>query len=68
MPPAIMLVPLEELWLEPEPQNTPGTGPERPNWRRKARYTIEELTALPYLRRLLRDIDTIRRMRGRRTP
>lgn len=38
-PAAIVLVGLEDLWLEPEPQNVPGTGPEtRPNWRRRFRY------------------------------
>ncbi|MFN0092833.1 MAG: 4-alpha-glucanotransferase [Acidimicrobiales bacterium] len=36
---------LEDLWLEPAPQNVPGTGPERPNWRRRAAKSIEEIEA-----------------------
>ncbi len=32
---ALVLVSLEDLLMETEPQNVPGTGPERPNWRRK---------------------------------
>jgi len=43
----VMLVNLEDLWLEPQPQNTPGTFTERPNWRRKAKYALEDFTALP---------------------
>ncbi len=43
----LVVVNLEDLWLEPDPQNVPGTGPERPNWRRKARYGLEALTQLP---------------------
>jgi len=30
----VVLVTLEDAWLEPEPQNVPGTSHERPNWRR----------------------------------
>ena len=36
-----VLVNLEDLWLETQPQNVPGTGVERPNWRRKASYSLE---------------------------
>ncbi|HSU56148.1 MAG TPA: 4-alpha-glucanotransferase, partial [Candidatus Dormibacteraeota bacterium] len=38
-----VLVNLEDLWSEIEPQNVPGTSDEVPNWRRKARLTIEEI-------------------------
>ena len=40
------MVTLEDLWSETEPQNTPGTGQERPNWRRKAAKSLEEITRL----------------------
>lgn len=40
----VVLVNLEDLWLETEPQNVPGTGPELPNWRRKAAVTLEEFS------------------------
>jgi 4-alpha-glucanotransferase len=33
-PAAVVLVNLEDLWLESAPQNVPGTSDERPNWRR----------------------------------
>ena len=43
-----MIVNLEDLWLEADPQNVPGTGPgEYPNWRRRARYGLEALRKLP---------------------
>lgn len=44
---AEVVVSLEDLWGEPEPQNVPGTGPEAPNWRRQAALTLEELAADP---------------------
>ena len=43
-PARMVLVNLEDLWGETEPQNVPGTHTERPNWRRKARYTFEEFS------------------------
>ena len=42
-PAPLLLVNLEDLWLETELQNLPGTGDERPNWRRKARYSLDQL-------------------------
>ena len=45
---SVVIVNLEDLWLEPDPQNVPGTGPrEHPNWRRRARYGLEALKKLP---------------------
>jgi len=55
---ACTLVTLEDLWLETEPQNVPGSGFNRPNWQRKARYSFEELSELPEVieaARLLRE-------------
>jgi len=40
---SLVLVNLEDLWLETRPQNVPGTHNERPNWRRKARFDLETL-------------------------
>jgi 4-alpha-glucanotransferase len=37
---------LEDLWLEPRPQNVPGTSFERPNWRRRSRLTLDEIKGL----------------------
>jgi len=44
-PAAVVLINLEDLWLETAPQNLPGTGTERPNWRRRARCSLEELAS-----------------------
>lgn len=57
-PAETVLVTLEDLWNEERSQNVPGTSAERPNWRRKASRTIEELRAdtelAARLRRILR--------------
>jgi 4-alpha-glucanotransferase len=52
-PSEIMLVTVEDLWLETLPQNVPGTSSERPNWRRKARFSLEQIFADKRLRKLL---------------
>jgi 4-alpha-glucanotransferase len=49
----IVLVTMEDLWLETRPQNVPGTYSERPNWRRKARLTLEEIVRDQQLRKLI---------------
>ncbi|MDQ4130532.1 MAG: 4-alpha-glucanotransferase, partial [Actinomycetota bacterium] len=56
----VVLVNLEDLWLEQEPQNTPGTRQERPNWRRRAALTLEELADRAELVEPLRRLDTVR--------
>jgi 4-alpha-glucanotransferase len=40
---ALVLVTLEDLWGETEPQNVPGTPVDRPNWVHRFRDTITEL-------------------------
>lgn len=42
-----VMVNVEDAWAETQPQNTPGTTTEVPNWRGKLRYTLEELPARP---------------------
>lgn len=64
-PAGTVVVNLEDLFGETEPQNMPGTWRERPNWRRKARYSLERLRDLPRVDRVLREVDRIRR--GNRT-
>ena len=56
-----LLVNLEDLWLEAAPQNVPGTWHERPNWQRKARFSLEAIRAMPEITELLRTIGDIRR-------
>jgi 4-alpha-glucanotransferase len=63
-PARMVLVNLEDLWGEAEPQNVPGTHTERPNWRRKARYTFEELSTKPEVVDALRRVDAVRKERG----
>ncbi|HWD93632.1 MAG TPA: 4-alpha-glucanotransferase [Verrucomicrobiae bacterium] len=52
-PSEIVLVTVEDLWLETLPQNVPGTSSERPNWRRKARFSLEQIFTDKRLRKLL---------------
>ena len=56
----VLLLNVEDLWLETESQNTPNTSTERANWQRKLRHSLESITANPDYRRLLREIDTLR--------
>jgi len=60
-PAEVVIVNLEDLWLETEPQNIPGTHNERRNWRRKARYSFETFSKLPEVTDVLQEMDTIRR-------
>jgi 4-alpha-glucanotransferase len=52
---------LEDLWLERQPQNIPGTSEEHPNWRRKARYTLEAFSQMPEVLDTLREVDRLRK-------
>ncbi len=61
----VVLVNLEDLWLEKKPQNVPSTGKEYPNWRRKAQYTFEQFSQMPQVVSKLQDINEIRKQ-GRR--
>ena len=52
----LLLVNLEDLWEATDPQNVPGTWRERPNWRRKAKLSLEQVQELrSMLARLNRD-------------
>ena len=60
-----LMINLEDLWAETEPQNTPGTVDERPNWRRRARYDLDTIKRMRSVARLLRKLD---RLRNRKAP
>ncbi|MDN5361395.1 MAG: 4-alpha-glucanotransferase [Moorella sp. (in: firmicutes)] len=60
-PARLLSVNLEDLWLETEPQNIPGTVAEYPNWQRRARYSLEEFSRLPGVVALLEEINRLRR-------
>jgi len=60
-PARIIVVNLEDLWLERRPQNVPGTGLGRPNWRRKARYGFAAFTRM---KSVLAALGLVHRLRG----
>ena len=57
---SVLLLNLEDLWLETRPQNTPNTYLERPNWRRKLRKTFEEFSTDPGVLELIQSVNQIR--------
>ena len=57
----MVIVNLEDLWFEKQPQNVPGTCEERPNWKRKARYNLDEITSMEQVAEVLRMLDAARR-------
>lgn len=59
----ILLVNLEDLWLERTPQNLPGTGDERPNWRKKSALSLERIETDP---KVLGALKELLRLRNRR--
>ena len=63
----LVLVNLEDLWRERRPQNVPGTGPERPNWRRRAQHNLEAFTAMSMVNETLRWLAHVRTPRTART-
>lgn len=46
-PAEVVVLNLEDMWLEVREQNTPGTFQEVPNWRRVAARTVEQIAADP---------------------
>ncbi len=64
-PARVILTNLEDLWLEREPQNVPGTVEQHPNWRRKARYRLDHFCHVPQVVETLQEIDRRRSPTGR---
>jgi 4-alpha-glucanotransferase len=63
-----VVVNLEDLWLEDRPQNVPGTTAEQhPNWRRRARYSLEQIKDLEQVEEALRRVEEAR-LGSRRRP
>ncbi|MGP1345633.1 MAG: 4-alpha-glucanotransferase [Phycisphaerales bacterium] len=56
----LVLVNLEDLWLERRWQNIPSTHDEYPNWRHKIRRGLEDLEQDPEIAALLRRISSLR--------
>lgn len=64
-PARLVLLSLEDCWLEKEPQNVPGTTDEHPNWRRSAAHTLEEARRMPAVLDTLGMVDRLRRGEAR---
>ena len=58
-PTQVLLINLEDLWLETHPQNVPGTF-RKQNWSGKARLSIEQLKLSPHVVQLLQEINKTR--------
>jgi 4-alpha-glucanotransferase len=54
----VALVNLEDLWLETEPQNVPGSGERRPNWKRKTRFSFEQFSTQKKLLGILKRVQS----------
>jgi 4-alpha-glucanotransferase len=59
----VVLMNLEDLWLETRPQNFPGTRDERLNWQAKARYPLEQMTQMPEVLTALNQVHQYRLQR-----
>jgi 4-alpha-glucanotransferase len=66
--PSPLVVPwLEDLWLEADLVNVPGTGSsERPNWQRPMARSLDDVMADPDVAALLRRLDEARAARRTR--
>jgi 4-alpha-glucanotransferase len=60
-PARVLLINLEDLWIEKEPQNVPSVTGLWPNWRRRARYALEEYSGMPEVLETLAEVDRRRR-------
>jgi 4-alpha-glucanotransferase len=60
-PAKVVLVNIEDLWLEARPQNVPGTSGENLNYCRKLSYAFEELSCLPAVVNLLGEVNQRRK-------
>jgi 4-alpha-glucanotransferase len=58
----LVLLTVEDLWLEREPQNVPGTsGDDAPNWRRRMARGLDDITGGPDVRAALDRIAALRK-------
>jgi len=60
-PADLVVVDMEDLWLEPESQNRPGTGGDAANFRRRWRYPLEQAEEDAQVVALLGIVDHLRR-------
>jgi 4-alpha-glucanotransferase len=67
-PSDLVLINLEDLSAETLPQNVPGTSSERPNWRRKARLSLEQIRSKSRLKRMLTQLHAVSKQPSNNTP
>lgn len=60
-PARVVVVDLEDLWLERRPHNRPGTGSEGANWQHRASRTLEEMATDAEIAEILTLIDRLRK-------
>jgi 4-alpha-glucanotransferase len=60
-PAKLVILALEDLWLETLPQNVPGTTTQYPNWRRRARFGFESFRRRAEVTSTLAQIDALRK-------
>jgi len=60
-PARMLLLNMEDLWLETEQQNVPGVVEGHPNWQRKARYDFDTFSKMPEVLDLLERVNRARR-------
>jgi 4-alpha-glucanotransferase len=63
----MVLVNLEDLWLETQPQNVPSMMNNYPNWQHKVRYLFEEFCQMPQVTDTLRNINELRKQGRNKT-
>lgn len=57
----VVLVNLEDLWLEKETQNIPAADEKRSNWQHRARYPLETFSNMPEVRETLQELNNLRK-------
>jgi 4-alpha-glucanotransferase len=55
---------MEDLWLETHTQNIPSTTTEHPNWRWKARFSLETFCQIPQITTILGEVNRLRSDEG----
>lgn len=59
-PAEYLLINLEDIWLEIQPQNVPSTSLNYPNWQKKTRFDFETITIDPSIISILNIISIVR--------
>ncbi|MEO5336354.1 MAG: 4-alpha-glucanotransferase [Magnetospirillum sp. WYHS-4] len=55
-PARLLMLNLDDLLIEADQLNLPGTIAEYPNWRRRLKATVREFAAAPYVRSVIREV------------